>query len=161
MALNPEVPGSSTTPPRDAEAPRDVVAYRLAVAAVGVSLVVFVAGATVIAALNKQFPSQYWPFGTGLAGALFGILGSAPAPTPVHKRDDAGQETQKVSVIRTLWNSRAVLILFTVFVVATAFAVAQGKKAQPSTQLLSLITASGGALIGLLTPTPAKKTADQ
>jgi hypothetical protein len=148
-------PAMSTQPPSsDPEAPRDMVGYRLAVASVGVSLVVFVVGAVVLAALGKDAPTQYWPFGTGLAGALFGILGTTPAPTTASKVDQAGNETGQVSIVRTLWKNRAVLILFTVFVVTAGFAVASSGK--PSTDLLSLVTASGGVLIGLLTPSPGE-----
>ena len=56
----------------------DRVAYRIAVGALGVALVAFLIGAAVIAAGGKPVPTQYWASGSGIGGAIIGIL----APTP-------------------------------------------------------------------------------
>jgi hypothetical protein len=138
-------------PPVAPTPPQDAVAYRMAVGSIGVALVVFLIGAMVIAAGAKPVPTQYWTAGSGLAGALIGILAPPPkagGPTP-RKNRVTGFFGGIADAIRDLWMNRAVLILLVVFGVSLGFAIANN-----SSQLESVAAAAGGALVGLLAPSP-------
>jgi hypothetical protein len=160
------VPSVPVVPVDDTSAPpRDLPGYRLAVGAVGLSLVMFVIGASVIAAVNGTYPDAFWPFGSGLAGALFGILGVSPTTSKASTPNDGPPNPSSPSppggdpvgaVVRWLLANKATATLLAVFVVSTIAAVAQPGK--PSTTLLSLASTSGGALLGSLTPSPAEAT---
>lgn len=108
-----------------------------------------------IAASGRPIPTQYWTAGTGLAGALLGIL--APTPTPAatrqtRKKDDSWVKklgTGIANVARDLWSNREVLLLMLVFGLSLGFAIANS-----SSQLESVAAAAGGALVGLLAPPP-------
>lgn len=134
--------------------PEDRIAYRIAVGALGVALVAFLIGAAVIAAGGKPVPTQYWASGSGIAGAIIGILAPSPkGATPV----DAKKPITKffgpiANAIKDLWTNRAVLILAAVFGVSLAFAIARN-----SAELETVAAAAGGALVGLLAPPPEKQ----
>jgi hypothetical protein len=143
-------------PPQNQGPREDPVAYRIAVGALGVALVAFLVGAAVIAAGGKPVPTQFWASGSGIAGAIIGIL--APNPKPAHH--SAAEKTVSqpfvgiANGIRDLWNNRAVLILSAVFGVSIAFAIANS-----SAELETVAAAAGGALVGLLAPPPAGQRA--
>jgi hypothetical protein len=128
----------------DGQVLHDVVAYRIAVGAVGAALVMFLLGASVIVAAGKTVPQEYWTVGSAVSGALLGIL-VPPTPKP----------TVRVSwwakAAAWLWANRAVLILLAIFAVSVIYGIRE-----KSTQLQALAGATGGALIGLLAPSPRK-----
>lgn len=138
QAARPEPP-----PPRE-----DPIAYRIAVGTLGLAVVAFLIGAAVIAAGGKPVPTQYWSSGGAIAGAIIGIL--APAPERVHPAAKKPVAVV-VSVFEELWKNRAVIILMGVFGVSAAFAISRG-----SAELETVAAAAGGALVGLLAPSPGK-----
>ncbi len=132
----------------------DVWGYRIAVAGVGAALVAFLIGAAIIAAGGNPVPTQYLSVGSGLAGGLLGIL--APSPTKTDP-DDVRRDKPGVSraiVFMTafasdVWNNRAVVLLLALFIVSLVFAMQNN-----APELDTLAAASGGALVGLLGPSP-------
>lgn len=140
-----------TTPPVVIE---DVWGYRIAVAGVGAALVAFLIGAAIIAAGGNPVPTQYWSVGSGLAGGLLGIL--APSPTKAIVTSDAKREKPFISHLAAfasdIWNNRAVVLLLALFVVSVIFAAKNN-----SPELDTLAAAAGGALVGLLGPSPTSK----
>jgi hypothetical protein len=131
--------------------PQDPIAYRIAVGTLGLAVVAFLIGAAVIAAGGKPVPTQYWSSGSAIAGAIIGIL----APTPKRVAPQAKKATAVVgSVFAELWKNRAVIILMGVFGVSAAFAISRG-----SAELETVAAAAGGALVGLLAPSPGKHEA--
>jgi hypothetical protein len=133
----------------------DRIAYRIAVGALGAALVAFLIGAAVIAAGGKPVPTQYWASGSGIAGALIGLL--APSPKPAEEHIDGKQPVTQVlgafaNAVKDLWTNRAVLILGAVFGVSLAFAISRN-----SAELETVAAAAGGALVGLLAPPPAQR----
>jgi len=135
--------------------PEDPIAYRIAVGALGVALVAFLVGAAVIAAGGKPVPTQFWASGSGIAGAIIGIL--APSPEKAEPYKAANPNLPKegfaglVNLVKDLWSNRAVLILGAVFGVSIAFAIAYS-----SAELETVAAAAGGALVGLLAQPPEK-----
>lgn len=138
----------------------DMPAYRIAVGAIGVALVVVLTGLCVIVAAGKgeEIPNELWTVSSALGGGLLGLL--APSPTPssaatIKARDESVKETMarplKI-VVKDVWDNRAVVILFAVFGVAVGFGAADD-----SMQFQALAGASGGALIGLLAPSPTQQ----
>jgi hypothetical protein len=128
--------------------PEDPIAYRIAVGTLGLAVVAFLIGAAVIAAGGKPVPTQYWSSGGAIAGAIIGIL----APSPKRVAPAASKATAVVaSVFEELWKNRAVIILMGVFGVSAAFAISRG-----SAELETVAAAAGGALVGLLAPSPGK-----
>jgi hypothetical protein len=148
-------PGGAQPPnqlaPQTATPPEDRLAYRIAVAALGVSLVAFLIGAAVIAAGGKPVPTQYWATGSGIAGAIIGILAPSPqSAAPI--TEDSRLKTiigPIANAIKDLWTNRALFMLMTVFGVSLAFAIAHN-----SSELETVAAAAGGALVGLLAPPP-------
>jgi hypothetical protein len=149
-------PASQAQPPVRPATADDQIAYRLAIGSIGLALVAYLIGAALIAAGGKPIPTQYWTAGTGLAGALLGIL--APTPTPALTRVTRAKEdpwfkklgTGIANVFRDLWSNREVLILMVVFGFSLGFAIANN-----SSQLEAVAAAAGGALVGLLAPPPS------
>jgi hypothetical protein len=143
-----EVPARATP-----QAPEDLIAYRVAVGALGLALVAFLIGAAVIAAGGKPVPTQYWATGSAIAGALTGIL--APSPTAASVKHSAAEHKATEfliaieDVIRDLWANRALLILLLVFGFSAGYAISSG-----SSELEAVAAAAGGALVGLLAPPP-------
>jgi hypothetical protein len=133
--------------------PRDPAGYRIAVGAVGLSLVVFVFCAGWIVSTGNSAPPEFWPFGSGLAGALFGILGT---PATTTETDEAGTSvtTTKTVAVGGVSLPPATAALLVVFLASIAIAII-ASNGNPSTEVLSLVTTSGGALLGLLAPSPA------
>jgi Na+/melibiose symporter-like transporter len=132
----------------------DVWGYRIAVAGVGAALVAFLIGAAIIAAGGNPVPTQYWSVGSGLAGGLLGIL--APSPTKAVVTNKARQEKPFISHLAAfagdIWNNRAVVMLLALFIVSVIFAAKNN-----SPELDTLAAAAGGALVGLLGPSPTSK----
>lgn len=119
------------------------------------AVVAFVVGAAVIGAAGNKVPDQYWAYGNTLAGALLGIL----LPTkPAKKREPEGSSVARAAraVGRFLSANRVPVALALVFILA---AVLGGVLDSP--ELLSLAGATGGALLGVLIPSPVgdKRTA--
>jgi peptidoglycan/LPS O-acetylase OafA/YrhL len=128
---------------------------RIAVGAVGLALVAFLIGAALIAAGGKPVPTQYWSTGSAIAGALLGIL----APTPTSKTQppakDSPSPTRKFlgevgALIMDVWKNRQLLILVIVFLASAVLAVTQ-----TSAPMEAVAAAAGGALIGLIAPSPS------
>jgi NADH:ubiquinone oxidoreductase subunit 6 (subunit J) len=139
----------------DQPPPEDPIAYRIAVGTLGLAVVAFLIGAAVIASGGKPVPTQYWSAGGAIAGAVIGIL--APAPQRVSPATpDGATKAKRVgariwSAFVELWKNRAVFILMAVFGVSAAFAISRG-----SAELETVAAAAGGALVGLLAPSPSK-----
>jgi Na+/melibiose symporter-like transporter len=155
MARLPQTENRSedTNPTPQQTARIDKAAYRIAVGAVGFALVAFLIGAAWIAAGGNPVPTQYWSTGSGLAGALLGIL--SPSPTAYSRKDTDGMpKTQNVALevkdaITDLFKNRALLILTVMFSASLYFGITNH-----SPELVSLAAATGGALLGLLAPSP-------
>jgi hypothetical protein len=153
MAQDPQAEngdGNSNKTPQQT-APTDKTAYQIAVGAVGLALVAFLIGAAWIAAGGNPVPTQYWSTGSGLAGALIGIL--APSPT-AYSRTDGMPKPQNPALevwdaITDLFKNRALLILTVMFSASLYFGITNH-----SPELVSLAAATGGALLGLLAPSP-------
>jgi hypothetical protein len=154
-------PGQAVKQPAQAAPqpqPEDPIAYRIAVGTLGLAVVAFLIGAAVIAAGGKPVPTQYWSAGGAIAGAVIGILAPTPERVPSTAAADA-PKSKKVragiwSAVVELWKNRAVIILMAVFGVSAAFAISRG-----SAELETVAAAAGGALVGLLAPSPGKQGA--
>src|SRR4051812_12442841 len=142
--------------------PPDNGAYRIAVCAVGVALVVVLVGLCVIVAVGRhdEIPKELWAITSALGGGLLGLL--APSPTPSSAAETEQAETAPKKLTRSLkilakdaGANRSVIILLAVFAVSVALGAAN-----ESGQFQALAAASGGALIGLLAPTPDSGTRD-
>lgn len=126
--------------------PEDPIAYRIAVAAIGLALVVFLIGAAIIAAGGNPVPTQYWTTGSAILGALLGIL----APTPKRKTDRAHTILGELrAAVIDLWMNRGLLLLLVLFGVSAGLGVSNS-----SPELLGVAAGAGGALVGLLAPPP-------
>jgi hypothetical protein len=147
-------PGGEASPRTAPVVMEDVWGYRIAVAGVGAALVAFLIGAALIAAGGNPVPTQYWSVGSGLAGGLLGIL--APTPTKAVVTDEAKQTKPFISHLAAfasdIWNNRAVVLLLALFIVSVIFAAKNN-----SPELDTLAAAAGGALVGLLGPSPTSK----
>jgi hypothetical protein len=137
---------------------RDTGAYRIAVSAVGVALVVVLMGLCVIVAVGEgeHIPKELWTITSALGGGLLGLLAPSPTPSSAGKTDQGNSVPEKLTrplkiLAKDAWANRSVVILLAVFGAAVGFGAAND-----SAQLQALAGASGGALIGLLAPTPAK-----
>lgn len=138
--------------------PHDTGAYRIAVGAVGFALVVVLAGLCVIVAVGKgaEIPKELWTITSALGGGLLGLLAPSPTPSSAGKTAHGENVPEKLTrpmkiLVKDAWANLSVVILLLVFVAAVA--VGAGND---SAQLQALAGASGGALIGLLAPTPNK-----
>ncbi len=151
MNVHPGDPNAADATSKD---PQDAWAYRIAVGSVGAAIVVFLIGAAVIAAVGKTVPSQYWTSGSALSGALLGIL--APSPTSKAKTDKEGFGAVAIDGAKKLgkdiWENRSVVILLVIF----GLALWRDLESH-STEWQALAAAAGGALIGMLAPSPGKK----
>jgi hypothetical protein len=137
-----------------AKLPHDRVAYRIAVAALGVALVAFLIGVAVIAAGGKPIPTQYYSTGSAIAGAIIGILSPTPtsaAPTP--RRSKVGLVFGAIAdALADLWANRGMLLLLVLFISSLTFSVINN-----SAPLQTVAAAAGGALVGLLAPPPGTR----
>jgi hypothetical protein len=70
-------------------------ARRLAVAGLGLALVVFFAGATAAIAAGADPPGALWAAGGGVSGGLLGLLAPSPVPSAVRR---AAIKSKKLSV---------------------------------------------------------------
>jgi hypothetical protein len=140
--------------------PPDPWSGRLAVATIGLALVAFMIGAALISARGLPVPTQYWSTGSGLSGALLGILAPTPksagydwtkdpenAPTGLKTLAKLGREL--VNLLVDIWKNRQLLILLIVFAVSATLAVTKS-----SAPMATVAAAAGGALIGLIAPSP-------
>lgn len=144
-------------------APRDKGAYRIAVGAIGLALVVVLAGLCVIVAVGKgtEIPKELWTVTSSLGGGLLGLLAPPPKPSSAETKDPAKGVSKKLGrsfaiLAKDIWANRSVVILLVIFGVAVGLGAAQD-----STQLQALAGASGAALIGLLAPAPGKAMTEQ
>ncbi len=143
--------------------PRDTGAYRIAVGAVGFALVVVLAGLCVIVAVGKgtEIPKELWTITSALGGGLLGLLAPSPTQSSAAMTDQGKSVPEKLTrplkiLAKDVWANRSVVILLLVFGVAVVFGAASD-----SAQFQALAGASGGALIGLLAPTPGKGTTEK
>jgi len=143
--------------------PRDPNAYRIAVSAIGFALVIVLAGLCVIVAVGKagEIPKELWTITSALGGGLLGLLAPSPTPSSAATTDQGKNVPEKLTrpfkiLAKDVWDNRSVVILLAVFGVAVGFGAADD-----STQLQALAGASGGALIGMLAPTPGKGSAEK
>ena len=142
--------------------PRDVWTYRIAVASVGVALVAFLVGVSVVLANGHTVPGHLWDAGSAIAGALLGILVPEPSKPAALAADafvPAGSAFSRAarSVWRgakaaghEVWANRSITVLTAIFGLTTAFGIVDNVSL-----LQQLASASGGALIGQLAPSPA------
>lgn len=143
--------------------PRDTGAYRIAVGAVGFALVVALAGLCVIVAVGQgtEIPKELWTITSALGGGLLGLLAPSPTPSSAAETPPAENAPKKISrfwqiLVKDAGANRSVVILLLVFAVSVWLGATSD-----STQFQALAGASGGALIGLLAPTPDKDTAER
>jgi hypothetical protein len=141
----------------------DQIGYRIAVAAIGIALIVALAGLCVIVAVGEgtEVPKELWTTVSALGGGLLGLLAPSPTSTTV-KSEGQGQEgvdegakeekgaAAQLSLREAAQRNRSVVILLIVFGVAVLLGAVSD-----STQFQALAAASGAALIGLLAPSPA------
>jgi hypothetical protein len=139
--------------------PRDTGAYRIAVGAVGFALVTVLIGICVIVAVGRheEIPKELWTIASALGGGLLGLLAPPPtsSPAPETSEDQKTSEKMMLSLKRLRKDAganRSVVILLLIFVVSVVLGAASD-----SSQFQALAGASGGALIGLLAPTPDKR----
>jgi hypothetical protein len=136
--------------------------YRIAVAAVGCALIVVLAGICVIVAVGagvkeNEVPQELWTTASALAGGLLGILAPSPAPSAASKTNSPPELGAKLSrsvgiLLSDIWSNRAIVVLLVVFGASVAVGAAEDV-----TSLQALAAASGGALVGILAPSPATK----
>lgn len=159
MSTNPVPPQPGNydgqTPPGP---PADPWGTRIALGAVGLGLVAFLIGAALIADGGKPVPTQYWSTGSAISGALIGILAPTPSrlsePTAPKKPSRVRTILSEVAaLLKDLWKNRQLFILTFVFVVTAVVAVTQS-----SVPMETVAAAAGGALIGLLAPSPSAST---
>lgn len=140
----------------------DKGSYRIAVAMVGCALIVVLAGICVIVAVGagvkeNEVPQELWTTASALAGGLLGILAPSPAKSAALTTDSpsalGAKFSRSVSILLSdIWSNRAIVILLVVFGASVAVGAADDV---PSLQALA--AASGGALVGILAPSPAAK----
>lgn len=142
---------------------RDANAYRIAVGAVGFALVVVLAGLCVIVAVGKgaEIPKELWTIASALGGGLLGLLAPSPTPSSAGTTEQGKSVPEKMArplkiLAQDVWDNRAVVILLVIFGVSVGFGAAND-----STQFQALAGASGGALIGMLAPTPGKGSTEK
>ncbi len=147
--------------------PRDPGAYRIAIACIGVALVVVLAGVCVIIAVgikNNEIPKELWTTISALGGGLLGILAPSPGPSAatVEKKPPTGSAIDRglvklgrglVILGKDIWSNRSIVLAMIVF----GFALVHGSS-DHSAQLRALAGASGGVLVGMLVPSPGKKS---
>ncbi|HSO94266.1 MAG TPA: hypothetical protein VLS53_07355 [Candidatus Dormibacteraeota bacterium] len=150
----PQDAAPATLRDRPSAPPADPFAYRIAVGALGAALVAFLIGAAVIAAGGKPVPTQYWSTGSGIAGAIIGIL--APSPTPAAPTPRQTKVRLFFGTIADafadLWANRTMLLLAIVFATSLTFAIVHN-----SAPLETVAATAGGALVGLLAPPPGNQ----
>lgn len=142
--------------------PRDTAAFRIAVSAVGFALVIVLAGLCVIVAVGRgdEIPKELWTITSALGGGLLGLLAPSPKPSSATETQPAESVPKKLTrslkILATdVWANRSVVILLIVFAVSVALGAIN-----ESGQFQALAAASGGALVGLLAPTPDSGTKD-
>jgi hypothetical protein len=147
----------------------DKGAYRIAVATVGCALIVVLAGLCVIVAVGiKEVPHELWLAASGLSGGLLGIIAPSPGPSSATKEKPPPQHDNvfvrgfiKVGrglaiVGKDFWSNRAIGILLIVFLASVVVGAIDYPGPKHADSMLALAAASGGALIGMLAPPPAK-----
>jgi len=135
----------------------DQIGYRIAVSAIGIALIVAIAGLCVIVAVGKgtEVPTELWSTVSALGGGLLGLL--APSPTSTATKPEKPNESKvshsPLGLGEAMKTNRSVVILLIVFTVAILVGAIND-----SSQFQALAAASGAALIGLLAPSPTAKT---
>lgn len=135
------------------EKAHDQIGYRIAVATIGIALIVVLAGLCVIVAVGEGggIPQEMWTTVSALGGGLLGLL--APSPTSSAPANEKGQgeggDVAQLQLGEAAARNRSVVILLIVFGLAVVIGAFSD-----STQFQALAAASGAALIGLLAPSP-------
>ncbi len=152
-------------------------ATRLAVASLGIALVVFFAGATAAIAAGANTPGVLWAAGGGVSGGLLGLLAPSPVPKAVR---DAAITAKRLSVTNAeaavpanrpavdaaasaiSWPIFGVLAGVFVLLLALAIVLAGGAINPPTAfaqsldnvtkAVLALASAAGTGVLGLLVP---------
>jgi hypothetical protein len=165
----------------------DMGGYRIAVGGVALGLVMFLVGAAVIRATGHDVPVEYWSSGSAISGALFGILAPTPrtkATTATNAAARAEQHAKAAVRALALAPAQPAFVAVAAAHEAAATANAAAAKAAPKltgifpvvvlaivfgvalwagieynqTAFQSLAAAAGGALLGLLAPSPSTTT---
>lgn len=128
--------------------PRDKWAYRIALGALGLALLVALSGAVLIVALKiKVHPIGLYVVGAMLAGGLLGVL--IPLPWPARVASGVSGDSGSGDSARTLIVA-AILILLGIFAATVSVGIVESDVA-----LQTIGAASGGVLLGLFVPSPA------
>jgi hypothetical protein len=152
-------------------------ATRLAVASLGIALVVFFAGATAAIAAGASPPGVLWAAGGGVSGGLLGLLAPSPVPKAVRTAAITAKTASFASAEATLpanrpgvdaaanaisWPTFGMLVGVFVLLLALAIVLAGGAInpptgfAQPldnvTKAVLALASAAGTGVLGLLVP---------
>jgi len=125
--------------------PRDRVAYRIAIASIGLALAVVLAGVCTIAAVGRCVPRELW----FICSAISGLLGGTLIPFSLRNAADPGDATQGSRNTPPLSPEGALALLVLVAAVA---AVCFGVTLP--VQMLGV--ALGGLILGLLIPSPSR-----
>jgi len=110
---------------------------------------------------GTEIPKELWTITSALGGGLLGLLAPSPTPSSAAETPAAANAPEKLTrplkiLGKDIWANRSVVILLAVFVVSVVVAANND-----SSQFQALAGASGGALIGLLAPTPDKSTTER
>jgi hypothetical protein len=148
-------PPSTATPPPAHRTFDDPWVYRLAVGGVGLALVAFLIGAAIVGADGqaKDMFSEYWTIGAALSGALVGIV--APSPTQQRAHAQAATPGGPGAARRAFPLLQPVLLMAAL---ALCLWLATEVVREPDAATLRTLGAgAGGALLGLLAPSPGGK----
>ena len=110
----------------------------------------FVVGASLVTAEGRAIPNQLWAYGNTLAGALLGVLVPSGPTEPPAKEESFLKRAYK-NAAKFLSRNRVPLALAGLFGTSLVFG---GFRNSP--ELLSLAGATGGALLGVLIPSPVQ-----
>jgi hypothetical protein len=165
----------------------DKQGYRVAVGGLGLGLVAFIFGAALVLRTGHHVSSEYWTAGSAISGALLGLLapnpsaskhakaaaasraaaeatahaavaaaasGTTPAGNAVVNAHTAAAEAnaEAAKAGAPITGAVALVALFIVFTVSLIVGIDDNL-----TQMQSLAAAAGGAIIGLIAPSPAQK----
>lgn len=125
--------------------PGDTGAYRIAIASIGLGLLVMFAGVCTIAAAGKPVPPELWYAGSAAAGILVGIL--IPFSLRVASPGSTDPDETELSGERIA----AVMLLL-----AFGAAAASVGAVFDYLSLQMLGVAVGGVLFGLVIPSPSR-----
>jgi hypothetical protein len=126
--------------------PRDPGADRIAIACVGLALVVVLAGVCVISAIGKTVPHELWYVGSAISGILVGtLIPLSPHVTSPCSKTPCDSQLPCGSIVAVM-----LLLLFCI----AAAGVGAAREYLP---LQTLGVAVGGVFFGLLIPSPGRR----